>query len=243
MRRKLPNFGNGVSNLSESTSIFLQVRLDSSRLPRKALLKLSDLTVVEHAMRSLDRVKADNRMLVTTRDSLRELEPLADKAGWGIFAGSKNDVLERYVMAARRTAASRLVRATGDNPLVSAAMANAALDLFEEENADFAGFSELPLGAGVEIVRVSCLEEAYKEAEDSYEREHVSPFLYHRPERFNIVIPPAPDAYRAPGTRITLDTPEDYEFLKKLYSDLYTGEVLDMDRVVPYLLGTAVNVR
>ncbi|MCK5735540.1 MAG: hypothetical protein KAH21_03635, partial [Spirochaetaceae bacterium] len=202
-----------MSNLAPLTSVFLQVRLDSSRLPRKALLKLSDLTVVEHAMRSLDAVKADHRMLVTTRDSESSLGPLAEKSGWGLFVGSKNDVLSRYVMAARETGAQRLVRATGDNPLVSAAMANAAIKLFEESNADFAGFSELPLGAGVEIVSVPCLEEALKESEDSYEREHVSPFLYNRPERYRIVVPPAPEGYRAPGTRITLDTPEDYNFL------------------------------
>jgi len=227
--------------LTGSTSIFLQVRLDSSRLPRKALLKLSDSTVVEHAMHSLDSVRAEQRTLVTTLDSESELRPLAEKCGWGLFVGSKDDVLSRYVLAARETGAARLVRATGDNPLVSAAMANAALDLFDETAADFAGFSELPLGAGVEIVRVACLEEAYEEAEDPYEREHVSPFLYRRPERFRIVVPPAPDGYRAPDGRITLDTPEDYEFLTQLYKDLYRGSPLDLDVVIPYLSQRTVN--
>jgi len=211
------------------------VRLDSSRLPRKALLKLSGFTVIEHAMRALDAVEADQRMVVTTEDSEAELRPLAEACGWGLFTGSKEDVLSRYVMAARETGASRIVRATGDNPLVSAAMANAALRLFEESGADFAGYSELPLGAGVEVVRTASLEEALAEAQDPYEREHVSPFLYRRPERFRIVVPPAPDGYRAPGTRITLDTPEDYEFLKTLFDDLYTGIPLDLDTVIPWL--------
>lgn len=221
--------------------MFLQVRLDSSRLPRKALLELSGLTVVEHAMRALDRVEADNRMLVTTQDSETELRPLAEKCGWGVFVGSKDDVLGRYVLAARKTGADRLVRATGDNPLVSADMANAALRLFEDSGADFAGFSELPLGAGVEIVKTSSLEEAFEEAEDPYEREHVSPFLYRRPERYRIVVPPAPDGYRAPGSRITLDTPEDYNFLRKLYRELYKGVPLDLDLVIPYLMEISVN--
>ncbi|RKX72838.1 MAG: hypothetical protein DRZ90_01750 [Spirochaetes bacterium] len=226
---------------SVTTSIFLQVRLDSSRLPRKALLKLSGLTSIEHAMRALDAVEADHRMLVTTRDSQAALRPLADKAGWGIFVGSKDDVLERYILAARETGARRLVRATGDNPLVSAAMANAALRLFEESGADFAGYRDMPLGAGVEIVKVSSLEEAYTEAADPYEREHVSPFLYRRPERYRIVVPPAPDGFRAPDARITLDTPEDYEFLKNLFTELYTGSPLDLDVVIPYLVRSTVN--
>ena len=221
------------------TSVFLQVRLDSSRLPRKALLKLADLTVVEHAMRALDSVEADCRMLLTTLDSEAELRPLAEKSGWGLFVGPRDDVLARYVLAAREVGADRLVRATGDNPLVSAIMANAALKLFDETGACFAGYSELPLGAGVEIVDVSSLEEAFDEATDAHEREHVSPFLYHRPERYRIVVPPAPDGFRAPGTRITLDNPEDYAFLKRLYKDLYAGVPLDLDVVVPYLMQRA----
>ncbi len=226
---------------SVTTSIFLQVRLDSSRLPRKALLKLSGLTSIEHAMRALDAVQADSRMLVTTRDSQAALRPLADKAGWGTFVGSKDDVLERYVLAARETGAHRLVRATGDNPLVSAIMANAALRLSEESGADFAGYRDMPLGAGVEIVKVSSLEEAYTEAADLYEREHVSPFLYRRPDRYRIVVPRAPDGFRAPDARITLDTPEDYEFLKNLFTELYTGSPLDLDVVIPYLTRSTVN--
>ena len=159
------------------TSVFLQVRLDSSRLPRKALLKLADLTVVEHAMRALDSVEADCRMLLTTLDSEAVLRPLAEKSGWGLFVGPRDDVLARYVLAAREVGADRLVRATGDNPLVSAIMANAALKLFDETGACFAGYSELPLGAGVEIVDVSSLEEAFDEATDAHEREPVSQFL------------------------------------------------------------------
>ena len=217
------------------TSVFLQVRLDSSRLPRKALLPLADRPVVEHAMRALDGVEADHRMLLTTEDSVEELSPPANKAGWEIFVGPKEDVLERFVLAARKSGADRIVRATGDNPLVSASMANAALELSSRTGADYAGFSGLPVGSGVEVIDVSALEEAWSEAADPYEREHVAPFLYRRPERYRIEIPQAPDSFRAPGVRITLDTAEDYAFLQKLYAELYSGEVLDLDSVVPWL--------
>jgi spore coat polysaccharide biosynthesis protein SpsF len=108
------------------TAVFLQVRLDSSRLPRKALLELAGVTVLEHAMQALDLVRADIRVLLTTKDSAAELKPIAESAGWNMFIGSKDDVLDRFVMAAREFNADRIIRATGDNPLVSAEMANAA---------------------------------------------------------------------------------------------------------------------
>lgn len=217
------------------TSVFLQVRLDSSRLPRKALLELADRLVVEHAMRALDAVRADRRMLLTTDDSAAELAPLADRAGWDLFVGPKDDVLERFVLAARQTGCRQIVRATGDNPLVSAMMANRAVELFHGTGADYAGFAALPVGSGVEVIRTESLEQARRKADDPYEREHVAPYLYRRPERFRIEVPEAPEPFRAPGRRITLDTIADYRRLQRIYSDLYRGEPLELDDVVPWL--------
>ena len=217
------------------TAVFLQVRMDSSRLPGKALLPLADRTVIEHAIRALDGVPTDIHCILTTEDSVTALEIPARKYGWDVFVGPKDDVLARYVLAARKFDVDRLVRATGDNPLVSRIMANSALDLAVESGAAYAGFSGLPIGAGVELISVEKLEEAFREATDPYEREHVAPFLYHHPERYQLEIPPAPPEFCAPDIRITLDTPEDYAFLQQLYRDLYSGEILDLDVVVPYL--------
>ncbi len=217
------------------TGVFLQVRLDSSRLPRKALLPLAGPVVVEHAMRALNRVKADIHMVVTTEDSFAELAPFAERAGWDIFSGPRDDVLARYVLAARHTGCSRIIRATGDNPLVSADMANRAVLLAENSGADYAGFASLPLGSGVEVIRTRALEEAGEESGDPYEREHVAPFLYRRPERFKVVVPEAPESFRAPDSRITLDTPADYRFLQQLFAELYRGTPLELDTVIPWL--------
>jgi len=216
-------------------AIFLQARLDSSRLPRKALLDLSGRTVIEHAMESLNNTAADIRVLLTDKLSFNELSYYAEKCGWEIFAGSKDNVLERYVKAAWKFGADIIIRATGDNPLVSSVMAEKAAEVFNTENADYAGIGLLPVGSGVEVLNAQALQRALSENPDSYEKEHVSPFLYRRPERFNIVIPAAPEKFQAPDKRITLDTPDDYNFLKKLFSNLYSNAPLDLDTVVPYL--------
>lgn len=227
--------------MADVTAVFLQVRLDSSRLPRKALLDLAGKTVVEHAMNALSLVESDIRMLLTTEDSENDLRPLAQKSGWDVFVGPKDDVLARFVLAARETGASVIIRATGDNPLVSSAMADAALKLSKKTGAAYTGFRGIPVGAGVEVIRISRLEEAYTEAVDPYEREHVAPFLYRRPERFRIEIPDAPADYFYPEGRITLDTPEDYTFLSDLFEELYTGKPLELDTVIPYLKRSAVD--
>ena len=105
------------------TGVFLQVRLDSSRLPRKALLDLGGRPVIVRAMEALDGVPADIRALVTTDDSRASLSPLASSCGWEIHCGSKDDVLSRYLGAASRYGTDTIIRATGDNPLVSGHLA------------------------------------------------------------------------------------------------------------------------
>ena len=107
--------------------------------------------------------------------------------------------------------------------------------LNEEEEADYSGFLGLPLGTGVECVRADALLEAHRLAASRYDREHVCPFLYRHPERFIIHRPEVSSEYRFPEGRVTLDTEEDYEILKELFSRLYRGSPVPTDLLVQEL--------
>ena len=215
--------------------VFLQVRLDSSRLPGKAVLLLEDKTVIEHAMTALKEVDAGVFALLTDENSRSTLAPLAEKCGYSLFAGDKDDVLKRYADAAVFYNVSTIVRATGDNPLVSGAMADRILKIHLEKGADFSCFTGMPLGTGVEVVKTEALLFASENASDPYEREHVNPYLYRREDSFFINRVPSPRRYHLPGARVTLDTGEDYRFISRIYSDLYRGEPVDLDSLVRWL--------
>ncbi len=190
------------------TGIIVQARLDSTRLPRKALLPFGDTTLLGSALRRLSRVPADYRILAVDDASFQELAPVAEAAGFEIMSGPKEDVLARFELVIRAYGMERVVRATGDNPLVSPELATKLLKA--SGNADYAGYVGMPLGMGVEVVDAGALLEAAAEAEDPYEREHVCPYLYRRPEQFAIRKPEAPAAYRLPDGRVTVDTEDDY---------------------------------
>lgn len=216
-------------------ALFLQVRIDSSRLPRKALLPLGDRPVIAHILRALKCVEAEMHCILTTEDSQSELAPFARQAGWDIFAGPRDDVLARYALAAQEYGASCIIRATGDNPLVSATMAHEAIRLAEDEKAHYAGIKGIPIGSGVEVLDAKALFQAADEATDSYEREHVSPFLYRNPQRFHIVLKQAPDHLCLPQARITLDTRSDFDYLNRLFAELYRGDILELSSIIPWL--------
>ena len=140
--------------------------------------------------------------------------------GFSRFAGPKDDVLARYAQAAGSFGAAIVIRATGDNPFVSYELGNALLERFLDSSADYAGFAGMPTGMGVELVRVSALMKAQREAVSAYDREHVCPYLYANPSRFAIDRPLCPPSHRLEGARLTLDTAEDYERLTGIAAEL-----------------------
>lgn len=216
-------------------ALFLQVRLGSTRLPGKALLPLAGRTVVEHAMAALGNVPAELYALLTEPDSAEALAPYARACGFELYIGPKDDVLARYAGACRVWKPDTVIRATGDNPLVSWELAREILRLHHERQADYSGFLDIPIGSGVEILRTEALFTAEREAVDPYEREHVSPFLYRRPARF-LINRPLPEArYRLPDARVTLDTPEDYARITAVFDTLYAGSPIGLDTLVGVL--------
>lgn len=215
--------------------LFLQARLNSSRLPRKALLKLGDLTVIEHAMRALKKIRADSYILVTDHESLPVFKTYADEWGYGIFAGDPQDVLKRFHSAAQKYRPDFILRATGDNPLVSWELGNKLIEICLSRRIDYAGFLNIPAGTGIEMVRTEALRKAHLEARDPYDREHVCPYLYRNPKLFAIYRPRIDPPLAFPSGRITLDTDDDFRYLDLLFHDVYKGDAIGYDDLLAWL--------
>jgi len=202
--------------------IILQARLDSSRLPGKALLPLGGKPLILRVMEALNRVPAEVRVLACSDDSTEAFGSLAAEAGFALFAGPKDDVLKRYCLAIRHFGIGHVIRATGDNPFVFADAAAAISTQAVSLGADYAGYSGLPLGGGVEAVNAEALLCAERDSGTPWEREHVCPYLYGHPELFLLHRPLSPGNWCRPNVRLTVDTHDDYRQAQLLY------EALDM---------------
>ena len=213
-------------SIADTTVLILQARLDSTRLPRKALLPLCGEPLILRVMQALSYVNCRVKILACPPDSKDAFSSLCDYAGFEIFAGDKYNVLKRYCDALREFVPNvadaagklRVIRATGDNPFVFVDAAQLINDEAANRNADYAGYADLPYGAGVESVKAAALFAAEKVADET-EAEHVCPYIYGRgAANFLLHRPPAPNLWRVPSLRITVDTPSDYNAAEKLYT-------------------------
>ncbi|HOX47734.1 MAG TPA: NTP transferase domain-containing protein [Spirochaetia bacterium] len=223
--------------------LVVQARLGSTRLARKALLPLGGLTMADQVLRRLILVPAEVYVLATDEASAPELGPIAARNGFELLVGPAEDVLARYCLAVRRFGLGRVLRATGDNPLVAHELAATLVSRAEAAEAagappaDYTSYSGLPLGMGVELVRAEALLRAEAEARELPEREHVCPYLYGHPELFRLDRPEAPEPWRFPEARVTVDTAADYEAVLRLYGALYSGSPVPTELVYAYLRG------
>ncbi|AFG37734.1 cytidylyltransferase domain-containing protein [Spirochaeta africana] len=215
------------------TGILLQARIDSQRLPRKILLPIAGKPLLQHAMENLLAVPADVYAVVTDEASLPELQPLCGRCGFQVIAGHPTDVLARYHRAAEQLGLDTVVRATGDNPLVSPEIADASLQLARQTAADYAGLLHPPYGTAVEVLRADALARAYRDAASSGEREHVTAYIYGNPELFRLALQPAPDSWRS-SARVTVDTPEDLAYMRRLFAELYSGSPIPITDVIQW---------
>jgi spore coat polysaccharide biosynthesis protein SpsF len=218
-------------------AIVLQARMGSTRLPGKALLPLGGSTLLDQALSRLALVPADLRVLATDHASALALAPAAECRGFELLVGESEDVLARYCRAVRRFGIDLVLRATGDNPLVSHELASLLLERRAAKPSDYAAFLGMPLGMGVELVAAEALLRAEAEARELPEREHVCPYLYGHPELFRIDRSEAPPEYLLPGASVTVDKGEDYEAVLRLYGALFDGSPIPSAAVLRYLRG------
>jgi spore coat polysaccharide biosynthesis protein SpsF len=148
--------------------------------------------------------------------------------------------LDRYYQAAIRFGAGTIVRLTADCPLIDPAEIDRTVRTFREAKVDFAANRlpppwkrTTPIGMDTEVVTMAALERAWREARAKYEREHVMPYLYEEPGRFKtLLVDHDPDWSEL---RLTVDTPEDLELARRIYTVFGKGDDFNMVDIVNLL--------
>ncbi len=218
-----------------TTVAVIQARCGSTRFPRKVLAPLQGRPMLAHIIERVARATLVDRVVVATTDLPRddEVAALAAAHGAGVTRGPEDDVLTRYVMAAREHAADVVIRITADCPLTDPGVVDRVVGARAEHSADYASNVEpptFPEGYDVEAFTAACLFRVDGEATLAYEREHVTVRIREHLEAFQTVhVAHEPDLS---WMRLTVDVPADLERVARLLSALPDAPLPDLAAVV-----------
>lgn len=227
--------------------VIIQARMGSTRLPGKVLAQVAGRPVLQHVVERVRQATLPDALLVATSLNAENdaVESACAAIGVRCVRGSENDVLDRYVQAARLAGATAVVRVTADCPLLDPAVLDAVVREYRDGDFDYVANINpptFPHGLDVEICSAAALERAWERATAPDEREHVTLHVRRRPNEFRLGnVTREPDLS---GLRWVLDLPSDLEFVRDVYerlgdSPFGMAEVLELLEREPELASRA----
>jgi len=217
--------------------ITITVRMKSTRLPRKVLLPVKGKRYMDIM---IDRLKLANRPsdIILCTSTLEEddiLIDIAEENNIKYYRGDPDDVMLRIYNGALKYNADVLVSTTGDNVFTDPVIMDKEIDFFEKNNADYVFCKDLPVGIQSYIIRLSAMKDAI-DRKATNDTEIWGGYL-NRPEIYRVfeykVVDPL---FLHPEWRLTLDYPEDYDLIKKIFDELYNeGEIFSLKVIMTLL--------
>lgn len=202
----------------------IQARVSSSRLPGKVLAPVLGEPMLARMVERVLRAEALDKLVVATSADPSDdpLTAVCESAGVGCFRGSLDDVLDRFHGAATAFGADHVVRLTGDCPLADPDVIDDVVRLHLTGGYDYTSNvcpPTFPDGLDVEVATMATIAVAWRAADRTAQREHVTLWIRDNGERFRIGnLTHEPDLS---GRRWTVDEPEDFAFVSRVYGELY----------------------
>jgi spore coat polysaccharide biosynthesis protein SpsF len=233
----------------------VQARMTSSRLSGKILLPLAGKPLLYRMLERVMRISGIDKVVLALAegaihdaavDAISDLDVL-------VVRGSEQDVLARTAKAAREARADTVMRITSDCPLLDPGVSGTILQAYADGIGDGLRYARtafdrgFPLGFDTEVFSSQLLYEADRTSTDPYEREHATPYIWRRPERFpQKVITGSPDRR---DWRLVVDTADDYNLANAVYDALHPSkpqfgyrELIDLFEKEPQLLRLNAHV-
>lgn len=211
------------------TGAIIQTRMGSTRLPGKVMMELCGEPVIFHVIERMKQANLLDDIIIATTVAQEDdiIVGQAYKCGVKSFRGSTDDVLARYYFAAKENDLDVIVRITSDCPLIDPFIINQLLQFYSSNKYDIVSNAgdtpeerTYPRGLDVEIFSYQCLEDAFLNSTELYQREHVTPYMYEG--SYSVFY--YKNNVNHSKYRWTLDTQDDFMLISKIYNYFYKGK-------------------
>lgn len=217
----------------------IQARMSSTRLPGKVLADISGMSMIDRIVQRVAAVSAIQKCVVATTTDLADdvLVEHLQRRSVCVFRGARDDVLDRYYQCAAQHSANIIVRVTADDPFKDPGIVEQAVNLFLADPViDYCSNTLVPTypeGLDVEVFRYSALARAWKQAAQPSEREHVTPYIWKRPDLFRLT---SFEFERDLSSwRWTVDRPVDLEFARTVFAHFSISPLVPFAEILAWL--------
>lgn len=215
-----------------NTKIIIQARTGSTRLPQKMILPFYEnegifSLLLKKLISSFD--KNDIILATSLNENNDVLVEIAKHHGVNYYRGSENDVLQRFIDAAKEFDAENIIRVCADNPFLDVFYIELLIEKFENFNCDYLSYVtsdgtpsiKTHYGFWAEAVKLSALEKVRELTDENLYHEHVTNFIYANREIFDVnFFKIIPEIDRHKDIRLTIDTQVDFDIQKEIYARL-----------------------
>lgn len=205
-----------------------QARYGSTRLPAKVLKEVNGMSLLEIHLRRLLQSKLITKVKVATtnEDGAHFITDIADKVDVEWHKGSVNDVLDRFYQTAITEHPNYVVRVTSDCPLIDPVIVDKTIQACIDSGSDYVSNTMNPTypdGMDCEVFKFSALEKAWKEANMTSQREHVTPYIWGNSTAkggslFKSICVENDEDWSE--YRITVDEQQDFDLVKNLIENM-----------------------
>jgi spore coat polysaccharide biosynthesis protein SpsF (cytidylyltransferase family) len=209
--------------------------MNSSRLPGKALMKICGKPILQHIIERLQYCKLIDKIIIVTSTNKENnaIEKLCKQLKISCFRGSEDDVFERFKGAIKAFDIKdddKIIRITGDCPMCDPELIDVIInrsgDLDLTTNCIERTF---PDGLDIEVFKTTILQNPHFNEINFFEIEYSLDFLQNK----NFTMHNVANITDLSHLRWTLDTAEDFEFIKSVYERLYQeGKIFLMNDIL-----------
>ena len=202
----------------------IQARTGSTRLPNKIFSKLNGYDLLYHVVNRLKPSKEINNIVIATTNSHKDdiVEKWCIKNFIDFYRGSEKNVLKRYYNTGKKFNADIIIRITADDPFKDFRIIDEAIKILKENDYDFVCNNSpvsYPEGLDVEVLTMEALAQSFYNSKSSFEQEHVTQYIHRNKTNFKIFNIKNNKDYS--HYRWTIDTKEDYLFVREIYENLF----------------------
>ena len=191
-------------------------RMNSSRLPGKAMIEINGITLIERVIERAKQISKIDHLCVAT--SIHEEDDIiasfSESKNVDVYRGNLSDVAIRALKTCYKFKYDSFLRICGDRPFFDSSIYDKLIETHNIESNDITTNifpRTVPPGLSGEVISTNSLRFAIEKSNSKEHREHITKYFYENPNFFNIRNVQNGISKEKISSRLVVDNQEDLE--------------------------------